>query len=176
MQRADGRECGRRPRAGESGGTRPPLHAYLPLIAMRLTFCCAAGDFGRVTVRTPLLKEADLVLVDVIDRNAPHETAIVTLAEETLLVFRFALLLAADRQHAVCKLDVDVLFETGKLGDDLDFLVALVEFDVRPAHCGRGAERTEIKAAEGVVEQPVHLTMKRKQRVAGFAALNGHIA
>jgi hypothetical protein len=159
LQRADGRECGRRPPAGESGGSRPPLHAYLPLIAMRLTFCCAAGDFGRVTVRTPLLKEA------------------ATFAEETLLVFRFALLLAADRQHAVCKLDVDVLlFETGKLGDDLDFLVALVEFDVRPAHCGRGAERTEIKAAEGVVEQPVHLTMKRKQRVAGFAALNGHVA
>jgi hypothetical protein len=42
---------------GRERGSRP-LHAYLPLIAIRFTFCCAAGDFGRVTVRTPLLKEA----------------------------------------------------------------------------------------------------------------------
>jgi hypothetical protein len=30
----------------------------LPLIAMRLTFCCAVGNFGRVTLRTPFLNLA----------------------------------------------------------------------------------------------------------------------
>lgn len=32
---------------------------YLPLIAMRFTFCCAVCDFGSVTERTPFLNEAD---------------------------------------------------------------------------------------------------------------------
>ena len=27
--------------------------SYLPLIAIRRTFCCAVGDFGRVTLRIP---------------------------------------------------------------------------------------------------------------------------
>ena len=34
---------------------------YLPLIAIRLTFCCAVGDFGRVTLRTPFLNDASIL-------------------------------------------------------------------------------------------------------------------
>jgi hypothetical protein len=36
-------------------------YVYLPLIAIRLTFCCAVGDFGRVTLRTPFLKDASIL-------------------------------------------------------------------------------------------------------------------
>jgi hypothetical protein len=42
---------------GGSAVSRPSL-AHLPFIAIRFTFCCAEGDFGSVTVRTPFLNEA----------------------------------------------------------------------------------------------------------------------
>jgi hypothetical protein len=43
-------------------GRQPPTGrcpAYLPLMAIRLTLCCASGDFGRITVSTPFLNEAE---------------------------------------------------------------------------------------------------------------------
>ena len=33
----------------------------VPLMAIRLTFCCAVGDFGRVTLRTPFLNDASIL-------------------------------------------------------------------------------------------------------------------
>src|SRR4051812_42290868 len=50
-----------------------------------------------------LERRRNLVLIDIVDWDPPLETAVVALAEATLLVFGFALLLAADRQHAVGK-------------------------------------------------------------------------
>jgi hypothetical protein len=43
--------------AGKSGSPRPP-RAYFAFTGILFTFCCAVGDFGSVTVRTPLLNDA----------------------------------------------------------------------------------------------------------------------
>jgi len=50
-------------RDGEAGRERWPRAArlrpgYLLLMAIRFTFCCAAGNLGSITVRTPFLKDA----------------------------------------------------------------------------------------------------------------------
>ena len=83
---------------------------YLPLIAMRFTFDCAGATFGSVTVSTPFLNAAEiLVLVHVLDWNASFETAVVTLAEQPILVLYFRLLFASDRKDAIRQLDLDVL-------------------------------------------------------------------
>jgi hypothetical protein len=40
-------------------GARRSRSAHLPLMAIRLTFDCACGAFGMVTVSTPFLNEAE---------------------------------------------------------------------------------------------------------------------
>src|SRR6185437_285723 len=146
---------------------RNPLH--LPLSCRQ--FRQGDGD------HTVLERRGDFFLVDVIDRNTPLETSVVALAEETLLVIGFALLFSTDRQHAVRKFERNVvLVEAGKFSDNLDFLIGFVEFDAGPTHHPGRAERTDIEAAECLVEHAVHLTMERKKRIACFVALHGHIA
>src|SRR5438309_9238896 len=83
---------------------RDPFH--LPLRRRQL---------GQRHSENPVLeRRGNLVLVDVVDGNVSLETPVVALAEATLLVFRFALLLAADGQHAVREFDRHVvLVETG---------------------------------------------------------------
>src|ERR1700722_16275017 len=59
------------------------------------------------------------VLLDVLQRYAPFETAVVPFAETACLVFRFRFLLAGDRKNAVCDFQTDVfLIEPGQLGGD----------------------------------------------------------
>src|SRR3954451_9568153 len=109
---------------------------------------------------------SDLVLIDVIDRDMALEPAIEALAEATFLVLGLALLLAADRQHAVCEFDCDVLFfETGQFGDNFDFFIRLVDFDAWPAHRLR-TECADVKGAKRLIEQAVHFAMHRQKRIA----------
>jgi hypothetical protein len=65
-------------------------------------------------------------------------------------------------------------FETGKFGDDLDFLLGLVDFDIRPSNRLR-AERRDVERAERIVEQPIHLAVKREERV-GLTAARAQVA
>jgi hypothetical protein len=46
--------------AGGNGHSRPPSR-LLRVYRYPFTFCCAVGDFGSVTVRTPLLNEAAIL-------------------------------------------------------------------------------------------------------------------
>jgi hypothetical protein len=46
---------------GRDAETPLPQKNYLLLTAMCFTFCCACGDFGRVTVSTPFLNDAAIL-------------------------------------------------------------------------------------------------------------------
>jgi len=69
-------------------------------------------------------------------RSRSLETSIATLAEATLFVLGFALLLTADRQDSIRQFNVDVfLLETGQL--DLDLLLCLAHLHIRLADAER---------------------------------------
>src|SRR6476620_235670 len=78
----------------------------------------------------------DFVLSHVFDGNAPFEPAQITLAEGSLLVFSFSPLLTFDGKDAVRKFDLHILlFEPGQFGDNLYFLVGIVDLKARPTKC-----------------------------------------
>lgn len=56
-----------------------------------------------------LERRRHLILLDVVDWNAALEPAIITLAEQPVLVFRFGFLFAFDCENAIRKLDLEVL-------------------------------------------------------------------
>ena len=80
---------------GFGAGAHGSRLAYLLLIVMRLTFDCAGGSFGIVTVSTPFLKAADTFSSSTSSTGMRRsETAEVTLTEQPLLV----LIVAVDGQ------------------------------------------------------------------------------
>src|SRR3982074_523122 len=133
-----------------------------------------AFRFGRFRHRdgqhAVLERGRGLVLLDVLQRYAAFEAAVVPLAEAAGLGLRFRVLLAGDRKNAVCDFEADVLFlESGQFGGDADLLVCLIDVDLGPAQPvlrpGARSERCEIEPAEYIVEHAVHFTMQRKKRM-----------
>src|SRR5881227_3064681 len=95
---------------------------------------CLGGFRRRYGQYAVLERGGYLVLLDVLQRYASFEAAIVPLAEATSLVFRLRFLLTCDRKNAVCDFQADVLFiEAGQLGGDAHLLVRLVDVDLGPA-------------------------------------------
>src|SRR5215472_19362946 len=75
-----------------------------------------------------LESSARLVLVDVLNQDAPLETAIVALAEKPVLVLRLGRLLAFDGKDSVNKLDLDVaLIEAGQFCRDPHLFVSFAD-------------------------------------------------
>src|SRR5579871_4778987 len=64
-----------------------------------------------------------LVLLDVFERDAPFEAAVVSFADSAVLVLGLRLLFAGDRQHSVGKFEANVFFvQAGQFGRDPDVL------------------------------------------------------
>src|ERR1043166_5964683 len=127
-----------------------------------------------------LERRGHLVLVHVVDRNAPFKMPVIPLAEAPLLVLGLGLLLALDREHAVCKFDLHVFFvKTGQFGRHLHVLVAFADLDVWPARCpvehAAATEGSELEAPEDVVEEPVHFAVQSQERAGFFAARRSHL-
>src|SRR3954463_5960194 len=84
------------------------------------------------------------VLVDVLQRYAPFEPAIIPLAEPTCLVLRLRFFLAGDRNNAVRDFQADVLFvEARQFGGDAHLLVRLIDVDLGPAKPAQSPGRSE---------------------------------
>ncbi len=131
------------------------LEAYFPLadaqVESYFRSLADAVDIPVVIYTNPQFQRSDLTL-DVIERLA-------------------ALSLAADAEYTVGEFNVDVLlFETGKFGGYLYFLVGLAHFHLRPFERMGVAERTEIEGAKCVVEKTVQFAMKSMERVARIAS------
>src|ERR1700704_6274703 len=112
----------------------------------------------------------NIVRLDIVDRDAPLESAIVALAEEPILVLRLGPFLAFDDEDAVREFDADIfLLKAGQFRRDLDLLVGLADLDVRPPERAIeqavGAERRHVETAEDVIEYAVHFTVQRQQRI-----------
>jgi hypothetical protein len=75
-----------------------------------------------------------LILVHVLDRDAPLEATVIALAEQPVRVVRLASLLALDGERAVRELGLNFfLIEARQFRRDLDFPVGLADLNVRPA-------------------------------------------
>src|ERR1700745_1459954 len=75
----------------------------------------------------------DLVLIHVFNWDPSLKAAVITLAKPLVLVFALSLLLTADGENAVRKLDIDILLvKPWQLGSDLDLPVRFTQFDIRP--------------------------------------------
>src|SRR5262245_11837397 len=75
-----------------------------------------------------------LVLVDVLNRDVPFETAVVALTEKPVLILRLGLLLAFDGKESVRQFDLDVaLIEAGQFCGDPHIFVSFADLDVWPA-------------------------------------------
>src|SRR5882757_5299452 len=123
----------------------------------------------------------DIVRLDIVDRDAPLEPAIVALAEEPILVLRLGPFLAFDDEDAVREFDADIfLLKAGQFRRDLDLLVGLADLDVRPPERAIeqavGAERRHVETAEDVIEYAVHFTVQRQQGTCFFAAVYRNVA
>src|SRR5690606_14703773 len=155
-----------------SGGSSAP---DLDALHLRLSLLALGQGHGQNTVPEAGI---DLVLLDLVaERNAPLEAAIDALGELPVLVLGLGALLSPERQHAVIERDLDILFlDTRNLGCYGDLLVVIGNLDARPAatECGKTAKsrQARAKAPESVVEQPVHLAMQRKERIAIALAEN----
>src|SRR5215212_2585017 len=112
-----------------------------------------------------------LLLVDFEgQRDTALEAAVVVLAEAPALVLALGFLLAADREDVVVHEDLDVLLvDARELRRDADLVVGRIHLEARP-RCPEPARRapkerrhTGVEAVEYVVEQPVHLAMKRHE-------------
>src|SRR4051794_12945907 len=70
--------------------------------------CC--GRFRRRDAQYAVAEGCrDLVLIDVVQRYASFESAVIPLAEPTTLVFRVGFFLAGNRKHAIRDFEFDVL-------------------------------------------------------------------
>ena len=68
-----------------------------------------------------------------LERDAPFEPPIITLAEQAVFVFCLCVLFTADREHAIGKINIDILLiEAWQLGYNFDLFVCFGHFDVRP--------------------------------------------
>src|ERR1700730_265203 len=117
---------------------RPPPSGGLSAIAVDRDAADIAFRFCRLRHRdgqhAVLERGRGLFLLDVLQRYATFEAAVISLAETTVLVLRFRFLLARDRQNAVCDFEADVLFvESGQFGGDAHLLLRLIDVDLRPA-------------------------------------------
>src|ERR1700747_358357 len=115
-----------------------------------------------------------LVFLHALQRNLTFERSVVALADEFRFVAALGLLLAADRKNAVGQLALDVLFaETGKFGGNRHLLVGFAELDPWPRelalHQRIAYSPKRAEPAKGVVEQAVHLAMKREKRIESLA-------
>src|SRR3984893_17643801 len=130
---------------------------------------------------TALERGIDFVCLDIVDRDAPLEPAIVALAEEPVLVLSLGPFLALDGENAIREFDADVfLLKAGQLRRDLDLLVGFAKLDVRPSERtieqAVGAERRHVESAEDVIEHAVHFTVQRQQRICIFATVYRNVA
>src|SRR6266478_7417128 len=123
----------------------------------------------------------DFVCLDIVDRDAPLEPAIVALAEEPVLVLGLGPFLALDGENAIREFDADVfLLKAGQLRRDLDLLVGLADLDIRPSEPAIeqaiGAERRHVETAEDVVEHAVHFTVQCQEGICFFATVYRNVA
>src|SRR5581483_5558943 len=100
--------------------------------------------------------------------------AVVALADELGVVAAFGFFLAADRQHAIGDFDLDILFaKSRQFGGNRDSLVGFAEFEPGPGELAlhqriaKTTKRTE--ATERVIEQAIHLAVKRQKRIESLA-------
>ena len=96
-----------------SGSVAPPLKGFTLPIADRDAFRLPLrldgfrqGDSEHAVAE----RGADLVLLNVLHRDAALEVTVMALGEKSILIFRLGLLLAFDNQHSIRQLEFDVLF------------------------------------------------------------------
>ena len=104
----------------------------------------------------------------IFQRDLPLEGTVGALGEVLAFAAALVLFLAANGQNAIRDFDLHVLLRhAGKFGRDHHRLVGVADLELRPAeppfHQGDQAWRAE--AAECVVEQTVHLAVKRDEWV-----------
>src|ERR1700753_3740785 len=116
-----------------------------------------------------------LVFLDAFKWDLPLERAVVALADELRLVAALGFFLATDRKNAIGDFDLDILFtESRQFGGNRHGLVSFAEFEPRPGELAlhqriaKTTKRTE--ATERVVEQTVHLAVKRQKRIESLAS------
>src|SRR6202051_2968021 len=158
---------------------------YLALVAVDRDTLHLLPGLGRLRQghgqHTALERGIDFVCLDIVDRDAPLEPAIVALAEEPVLVLSLGPFLALDGENAIREFDADVfLLKAGQLRRDLDLLVGFADLDVRPSERtieqAIGAERRHVESAEDVIEHAVHFTVQRQQGICPFAAVYRNVA
>src|SRR5258705_5003223 len=172
------RKAERKPR-----GSRPDL--TLALLAVDRDTLHLLLRLGRLRQghgqHSALERGIDIVRLDIVDRDAPFEPAIVALADEPVLVLSLGPFLAFDDEDAVREFDADIfLLKAGQFRRDLDLLVGLADLDVRPPERAIeqaiGAERRHVETAEDVIEYAVHFTVQRQQGICLFAAVYRNVA
>src|ERR1700676_1382022 len=165
---------------GAGADVTPALGVTLALVAVDRDTLHLLLGLGRLRQghgqHTALERGIDFVCLDIVDRDAPLEPAIVALAEEPVLVLSLGPFLALDGENAIREFDADVfLLKAGQLRRDLDLLVGFADLDVRPSERtieqAIGAERRHVESAEDVIEHAVHFTVQRQQGICPFAAV-----
>src|ERR1700730_5849251 len=170
---------------GAGADVTPALGVTLALVAVDRDTLHLLLGLGRLRQghgqHTALERGIDFVCLDIVDRDAPLEPAIVALAEEPVLVLSLGPFLALDGENAIREFDADVfLLKAGQLRRDLDLLVGFAKLDVRPSERtieqAVGAERRHVESAEDVIEHAVHFTVQRQQRICIFATVYRNVA
>src|ERR1700686_3432214 len=123
---------------GAGADVTPALGVTLALVAVDRDTLHLLLGLGRLRQghgqHTALERGIDFVYLDIVDRDAPLEPAIVALAEEPVLVLSLGPFLALDGENAIREFDADVfLLKAGQLRRDLDLLVGFADLDVRPS-------------------------------------------
>src|SRR6202011_1780389 len=140
-------------KAGGSG-VAPALDLSLALLAVDRDTLHLLLRPGRLRQghgqHAALERGIDIVRLDIVDRDAPLEPAIVALADEPVLVLSLGPFLAFDDENAVREFDADIfLLKAGQFRRDLDLLVGLADLDVRPPERAIeqavGAERRHVE-------------------------------
>src|SRR5260370_19093860 len=123
----------------------------------------------------------DLVRLDIVDRDAPLEPAIVALAEEPVLVLGLGPFLPFDGENAIREFDADVfLLKARQFRRDLDLLVGLADLHVRPPkraiEQAIGAEWRHVETAHDGIAHAIHFTLPRQHWIRMFTALYRNVA
>src|ERR1700681_2024432 len=152
---------------GAGADVTPALGVTLALVAVDRDTLHVLLGLGRLRQghgqHTALERGIDFVCLNIVDRDAPLEPAIVALAEEPILVLSLGPFLALDDENAVREFNTDIfILKAGQFRRDLDLLVGLADLEVRPPERAIeqavGADRRHVEPAEDVIEYAVHFT------------------
>src|SRR5581483_8567818 len=119
----------------------------------------------------------DLVLLYVgRQRNLPLKVSVVALTDPTTPVFGLTAPLSPQRENPIVEEQLDILLiHARKLGFDLHLRTALGHLHMRKAERrGQRGAASAIKLAPEVIEEPVHLLVKRQDRIGALAAHSRH--